>query len=183
MFHMCFINLLWFNKYCRVFLWFDIFSDTVFSVFEKKRILIIISPPQVTHVAQSHARTRGSAWHSEQTIMSVTAHGRAFKGKTAQRVSTGAHQHIRCILESGCVCFTHCLSCVLQPSSSHGSKWPWSHRPTLSTTFSPTSRASGTSSTTSRFSAMPSWAMCWHVSLALAPKAEIRWIVNVFSAL
>lgn len=59
-----------------------------------------------------------------------------------------------------------CLAWSLQLSSSPGSKCPWSRRPTLSTTFSPTSRASGTSSTTSRFSGMPSWDMCWHVSVS-----------------
>lgn len=54
----------------------------------------------------------------------------------------------------------------LQLNSSPGSKSPWSHRPTPSTTCSPTSRASGTLSTTSHFSGMLSWAMCWHVSVS-----------------
>ncbi|KAI3368576.1 hypothetical protein L3Q82_025586, partial [Scortum barcoo] len=42
---------------------------------------------QVTHVARSHARTRASAQRLGQMVMSATAHGRDFMGKTARRVS------------------------------------------------------------------------------------------------
>ena len=66
-----------------------------------------------------------------------------------------------------CICsVVHFSSQPLQLNSSPGSKCLWSHRPTQSTTFSPTSKVSGISSTTSHFSGMASWDMCWHVSLS-----------------
>lgn len=55
-------------------------------------------------------------------------------------------------------------SLPFQPSSSPGWKCRWSRRPTLSTTYSPTSRVSGTSSTTSPSSGTPSWDTFWLVS-------------------
>lgn len=57
---------------------------------------------QVTHVAQSHARTGAFAPRLEQIITSVTARGRDILDKTAQRVSLNDSHEVK--LKSGWVC-------------------------------------------------------------------------------
>lgn len=120
---------------------------------------------QVTHAVQNPARIGVFVPPlGIKIVMNVTAHELGILGQIAQHVSVEEWSTGETFVPA---CFTSIFissSPSPQPSSSPGSKYPWSRRPTLYTTFSPTSRVFGTSSTTSPSSGTPSWDTSWPVS-------------------